>query len=59
MKLNKCILVDYIKLYERGIYSKNLDMQKRFINQVSSSFNMIQLTIGWIHLPNRPESGLI
>lgn len=59
MKRDKCIMVDYIRLYERGIYSKNLDMQKRFISQVSSSYNMIQLTIGWIQLPNRPESGLI
>lgn len=34
-------------------------MQKRFISHVSDSFNFIQLTIGWIKIPNFPETGLI
>lgn len=29
------------------------------MSQLSSTMNMIQLTIGWIKIPNQPESGLI
>lgn len=59
MKRDKCIQVDLHRFYERGIYSKNEDMQKRFMSQLSSTINMIQLNIGWIKIPNHPESGLI
>ena len=59
LKADKSIHVDLHRFNERGIYTKNLDMQKRFISHVSGSFNMIQITLGWIKIPNLPECGLI
>lgn len=59
LKDEKTILVDLHRYYERGIRSKSLDMQKRFINHISGRYNLMQLSLGWIKLQNGPETGLI
>jgi len=51
--------VDLYRVFERGIYTKNKDMQKRVIDTLSTPFNQIQVNLSSIRLPNPPQNSLI
>ena len=53
------IQVDLHKVFERGIKTKNKDMQARMIETLSSSFNLVQVTIGSFKIPSTPPNSLI
>ena len=59
LKAEKSIHVGLHRVFERGIYTKNKDMQKRLIDTLSSSFNQIQVCLSSIRIPNPPQNSLI
>ena len=59
LKAEKSIYVGLHRVFERGIYTKNKDMQKRLIGMLSSSFNQMQVCLSSIRIPNPPQNSLI
>jgi len=59
VKSGQTLMVDLHRMFERGIYTTNSDMQKLFTEKLSGTFDYMQLTVNSFKIANPPLNSLI